>query len=55
MSLWHLEHMFIVVALPKNPQLLMQSMGPSGAWHPVSFEDSIYSTIPIQNDSFGRS
>jgi hypothetical protein len=28
--------MFIVAALPKKPQLLMQRMGPSGAWHPVS-------------------
>ncbi|KAJ6425843.1 hypothetical protein OIU84_026425 [Salix udensis] len=36
MSLWHLEHMFMVAALPKKPQLLMQRIGPSGAWHPVS-------------------
>lgn len=28
-SLWHLEHMYAVVALPKNPQLLIQRMGPS--------------------------
>ncbi|GAU51776.1 hypothetical protein TSUD_88480 [Trifolium subterraneum] len=30
MSLWHLEHMFMVAALPKNPQLLMHNIGPSG-------------------------
>jgi hypothetical protein len=35
-SLWHLEHMYAVAALPKNPQLLIQRMGPSGVWHPVS-------------------
>lgn len=36
-SLWHFEHMFIVAALPKNPQLFAQSLGASGgAWHPVS-------------------
>lgn len=28
-SLWHLEHMYAVVALPKNPQLFIQRMGPS--------------------------
>ncbi|MFS7953787.1 hypothetical protein Hanom_Chr07g00622631 [Helianthus anomalus] len=38
-SLWHLEHMFMVAALPKNPQLLMHRMGPSGA--AVSLVDSI--------------
>jgi hypothetical protein len=36
-SLWHFEHMFIVAALPKKPQLLMHKIGRSGgAWHPVS-------------------
>lgn len=35
-SLWHLEHMFMVAAVPKKPQLLMQRIGHSGAWHPVS-------------------
>jgi hypothetical protein len=36
-SLWHFEHMFIVAALPKKPQLLVHKIGPSGgAWHPVS-------------------
>ncbi|KAJ6428065.1 hypothetical protein OIU84_023474 [Salix udensis] len=36
-SSWHFEHMFIVAALPKKPQLLMHKIGPSGcAWHPVS-------------------
>jgi len=29
-SLWHLEHMYIVAALPKNPQLFTQRIGPSG-------------------------
>nr|GMD85720.1 hypothetical protein TSUD_88480 [Ipomoea batatas] len=41
MSLWHLEHIFMVAALPKKPQLLTQKIGPSEAWQPVSFEDSI--------------
>jgi len=28
--------MFIVAALPKKPQLLVHSLGPSGGlWHPV--------------------
>ncbi|KAJ6325981.1 hypothetical protein OIU78_013138, partial [Salix suchowensis] len=36
-SLWHFEHMFMVAALPKKPQLLMHKIGRSGgAWHPVS-------------------
>ena len=29
-SLWHFEHKFIVAVLPKEPQLLMHSIGPSG-------------------------
>jgi hypothetical protein len=29
-SLWHLEHIFIVAALPKKPQLFMHNIGPAG-------------------------
>jgi len=42
-SLWHFEHMFMVAALPKKPQLLTQRIGPSGAWQLVSFDESISS------------
>jgi hypothetical protein len=31
-----LEHMFMVAALPKKPQLLMHRIGPSGCWQPAS-------------------
>ncbi|MFS7977396.1 hypothetical protein Hanom_Chr10g00903501 [Helianthus anomalus] len=45
-SLWHLEHMFMVATLPKKPQLLTQRMGPSGA--AVSLVDSICIKFYVQ-------
>jgi hypothetical protein len=51
LSLWHLEHMYAVAALPKNPQLLIQRMGPSGVWHPVS---SFLSIVLIALETTGE-
>ncbi|CAI9763769.1 unnamed protein product [Fraxinus pennsylvanica] len=43
-SLWHLEHIFMVAAVPKKP-VVEANNGRSGAWQPVSFEDSIIAKI----------
>ncbi len=55
-SLWHLEHMFMVAALPKNPQLLMQSIGASGgASHPVSLWSILEHFSARKRDDFVES